>query len=213
MRYLKLTLPVFWIFTINLIATPSIFAGEVTIILWEIGQSDDDNSEFWLAPDQFHQYRYPGIHLAGVTDPAKSWPYILPGPLDLWAGPAPQPFEIRFYLRSFQPDADFILTIDFLDTHSYKPPKIQLQVNDQVFEHQTMAGNNDWLMSATDSSGREHVARFIIPSASFKRGENIIRITALEGSFALWDAMKMEAPAGTIMEVPQEHTFIHSVTD
>jgi hypothetical protein len=187
--------------------------GPQAILLWELGRSDNDNTEFFLAPDGFHQYKDPGIHIVGATDPANSWPYILPGPLDLWAGNSCKPFEIRFYLETVKQGGDFILTIDFLDTHSFKPPKLKVQVNRQVFEHQTTPGNNDWLVASYDSSGREQIVRFNIPYSAFFKGENIITVTAIEGSWALWDAISMEAPAGNILAMPEKQTFIHAITD
>ncbi len=185
--------------------------GNNYVTLWELGKSDDDYSDFRFAPNQFFLYRTPGIHIVGVTKPENSWPYIMPGPLDLWAGPGPHSFEIFFWLDKFRQSVDFRLVMDILDAHSYKPVKLRVRVNNAVFEHQFEPGNCDWLMSATESSGREQVATITVPGSSLKPGENKIELTAVEGAYILWDAIRMEAPEGVSLADPVASTYIRSV--
>ncbi|MCK4746032.1 MAG: hypothetical protein KAT15_03315, partial [Bacteroidales bacterium] len=135
----------------------------------------------------------------------------LPGKLDTWAGSGPQPFEIFFNLKKVAPRGECLLLLDFLDTHSFKPPQIRVQVNHQVFEHQTESGNNDWLMAAANGSGREYMATFQVPVSALKEGENRIRITASGGSWALWDAVRFEVPDGVVAGTLHTGTAIRSV--
>ena len=211
MRSISLALFIFLFLSLNGYATIPTHTSNPPVILWQIGIFDDDNKEFQFFPDQFHRYRNPGIHVEGITDPKKSWPYILPGPLDLWAGSGPHTFVILFQLNSVEQHGIGKLIIDFLDTHSFKPPKIQVKVNDNTFEHQTGIGNNDWLMSAQNNSGKEHIASFSIPLSSFKVGENRIQITVLEGAYALWDAIRLEAPPGVSLGEVETGTYIRAV--
>ena len=182
-------------------------------ILWQIGEADNNNSEFSLAPDKFHSYTLPGIHLVGLTDPIESWPYILPGELDRWTPKEPQTFEILFSLDMIKSGENCILRLDFLDTHSYKPPKILVKVNEQPFEHQTPAGNNDWLMGAVDNSGSEHIAEIRFPASILRVGLNRIEITATEGFYALWDAIILEVPDGIEGGDLEPLTFIRSISE
>jgi alpha-mannosidase len=180
-------------------------------VLWEIGKSDGDNSDFYLAPDNYGQYDWPGFHVVGVTDPAENWPYILPGQLDTWAGPSPQWFEIIFYLKEITSGEDSRLILDFLDTHSSMPPLLVVEVNNLKFEHQTEPGENDWLMAAEGGSGKEQLAIFSVPAHALRLGENRIRISAREGSWAIWDAVRFEAPDGFMIGNPAGFTEIRSV--
>jgi len=201
------------IISVNLSAlSPGKAAGDY-ITLWQIGEADNDNSEFSLAPDKFHSYERPGIHVVGLTDPAKSWPYILTGDLDLWTPNEPQTFEILFYLEKVKPGRDCRLRLDFLDTHSFQPPKIRVKINNQVFEHQTPRGNNDWLMGAAGNSGREHIVEIQFSGTILREGSNRIEITGTNGSYALWDAVVLEVQEGIEGGKPEPGTFIRSVTE
>ncbi len=181
-------------------------------ILWQIGETDNNNMEFSLAPDKFHSYTGPGIHIVGISNPLESWPYILPGELDLWTPPYPQTFEIMFYINQAVSGGYCTLHLDFLDTHSFRPPKLRVRVNEQSFEHQTPAGNNDWLMGATDDSGSEHITEIGFPVSILRAGLNSIEITATEGFYGLWDAIFLEVPPGVEQGDPVPGTFIRSIT-
>ena len=58
--------------------------------LWQIGKPDNDTSEFALGPDKSNEYSttFPNdaLFVAGQSDPKKDWPYVQPGPADVWAG-------------------------------------------------------------------------------------------------------------------------------
>ena len=211
MRLLSFFLLLFWSCTTPILSSAQSNSEKGSKLLWQIGVADDDNSEFSLAPNRFSQYDRPGIHVVGLSDPAESWPYIIPGELDEWAGPGPRTFEIIFFLDKVAGNGDCQLVMDFMDTHSYLPPGLQIQLNKQVQEHQTQSGNNDWLMAAADSSGREYVARLQFPVSLLKEGENRIEIMASSGSWALWDAIMLEVPKGVKAGVPVEQTTIRSV--
>ncbi len=182
-----------------------------THIFWQIGEFDDNNLEFALSPNHFSQYERPGFHVVGVTDPSLNWPYILPGKLDAWAGPYPQCFEIVFYLDKLGKGSFYRLVLDFLETHSFKPPHLSIEINQNRYEFQTAAGFNDWRMSAENGSGKEQVLNVDIPSSQIQVGENRICITAGEGSWALWDALAFYAPNGTRAGDPKMQTTIRSV--
>ncbi len=203
---------VVWIISVSLLGMGPERVMEERRLLWQIGVADDQNSEFSLAPNHYSQYDLPGIHVAGITDPSVTWPYILPGKLDRWAGSAPQAFEILFYLEKVVPSGTCRLILDFLDTHSAMPPRLVVEVNNHRFEQMTTPGNNDWLMAADGGTGREYRAIFPVPCQALRRGENKIMITAAEGSWALWDAVLFEAPGGVVAGKPDGSTVIRSVT-
>lgn len=187
-------------------------SGHGNQILWQIGEADDDNSEFHLAPNHFDKYESPGFHVVGVTEPSEDWSYILPGKLDSWAGAAPRWFEVLFYLDEVSSGGECSLILDFLDTHSAMPPLLKVEINAILFEHQTRVGGNDWLMAAPGGTGVEQLAVFTIPSHALRQGENRVRIMAKEGSWALWDALWFEAPRGIVAGNPDPGTVIRSVT-
>ena len=132
MRHLVTVLFLFWTFSIFGFSTSDRVVKKELQILWQIGEFNDNNSEFNLAPNHFSQYDRPGIHIVGLTNPLESWPYILPGKLDTWAGSGPQTFEIYFYLENVVGHGLCRLLLDFLDTHSYAPPGLTIKINNQI---------------------------------------------------------------------------------
>lgn len=180
-------------------------------VLWQIGEFDNDNMEFSLSPNHFGQYDNPGIFIAGITDPDRSWPYILPGKLDTWAGNGDRPFEVLFHLDRITGEGECRLVIDFLDTHSAMPPRVVSALNGHVQEQQAGKGNNDWLMAAQNGSGKENVLTFTFPAAALAEGENRLEISATEGSWALWDALRFIVPEGVKAGEPFPRTLIRSV--
>jgi len=187
-------------------------SGQESFILWQIGDADDDNSEFHLAPNHFDKYERAGFHVAGVTEPSECWPYILPGKLDTWAGAAPRWFEILFYLEEVSEVGECRLMLDFLDTHSAMPPLLEVEINKLKFKHQTTSGGNDWLMAAPGGTGVGQQVVITVPAHALRPGENRIRIKASEGSWALWDALWFEVPRGFVAGNPDPGTVIRSVT-
>ncbi|MHC4745251.1 MAG: polysaccharide lyase family protein, partial [Planctomycetota bacterium] len=67
-------------------------------LLWQIGKADNNTAEFALGPDRSNQYSASFPHdvlfVAGQSDPKEDWPYIHPGPADVWAGSKSHTFTI-----------------------------------------------------------------------------------------------------------------------
>ena len=161
-------------------------------VVWQIGQFDNDYNEFAIAGNHgaFSQ-AFPGditFH-AGQDDPAKAWPFIQPGRGDGWAGNRTHPFTIAFDLPN-QPVGTYTLTIDLVNTHYAGPPTLEIAVNGKSGRFNLPKGGGD--ESLTDpSKGKEHVISLPLPASFFKQGENKITLTSVEGSWLLYDALKL----------------------
>ena len=151
--------------------------------LWSIGESDGDTREFALAPAGYGGFREPGLFLVGASDPARDWPYVLPGPDDFWAPHGPHTFEVYFGLLE-APEAEFRLVLDFVDTHGSSPPLVEVRVNDQSWEFQTPVGGGDASVFGDPAQGREHEIAVAVPADSLVAGTNRVEITARAGSWA-----------------------------
>ena len=59
-------------------------------VLFEIGKQDNSAAEFALYPDNYNSFlaNFGGekSFYVGYSSAGKHWPYVLPGPLDSWAG-------------------------------------------------------------------------------------------------------------------------------
>ena len=55
-----------------------------TAKLWEIGQADGTTAGLALAPASWKEFREDAFFVVGLSDPAKDWPCIHPGPYNAW---------------------------------------------------------------------------------------------------------------------------------
>jgi hypothetical protein len=179
--------------------------------LWTIGRDDHQNAEFSLAPRGYAEFQHDGFFVVGQSDPATDWPYVHPGPDDSWAGGHSHTFAVVFALRSV-PDSQLSrLVIDLLDTQGAVPPKVRIDVNGRVFEHQTPRGKGDVTVYGAPEQGREHRIEIELPAGTLRVGNNHVSITSLSGSWMLYDWLGLDVPpsvqlgeaAGTIVRSVQ----------
>jgi len=174
-------------------------AGE-TQLLWEIGQADDNTGEFALGPDRSNQYSvtfpHDAVFVAGQSEPRQDWPYIQPGPADVWAGSKSHTFTILFGVETAPSSGKCKLVLDFVDTHSSKPPRMEIKVNDARFIRDLPRGAGDASAFGQVDKGREHILNIEFPADALKAGTNKITITSLTGSWILYDYVALRAPVG-----------------
>jgi hypothetical protein len=174
-------------------------AGE-TKLLWQIGKADNDTAEFALGRDRSNQYSvtFPrdALFIAGQSDPKQDWPYIQPGPADTWAGSKSHTFTILFGVKTAPTIGDCELILDFVDTHSARPPKMQIKINDTSFVRELPKGAGDPSAFGEVDKGREHKLVLRFPAHAIKADTNIISITSLTGSWILYDYVALRTPVG-----------------
>ncbi len=180
-------------------------------LLWSIGTKDTNTAEFALGPKDYQGYRQPGVYIVGQSDAKRDWPYVQPGAADGgWAPGTPQTFEIFFGLESAPAEA-CRLELDFADTHSTRPPRLRVEVNELAREYQTPPGAGDASVFGEPSKGRPYVVSLDVPAGTLKAGENRIAITTLTGSWVLWDAVQFEAPADTRLASLHDRTVVTGI--
>ena len=166
--------------------------------LWSIGQADHGNAEFALAPGGFQKFKQDALFVVGRSDAKVDWPYVQPGPSDAWGGGKPHTFSVLFALKEVVAGGNCSLDIDLLDTQNQAPPRLRIEVNGKPFERQLTAGAGDESVKGNPAKGKpQHFAQSF-PAALLKAGNNEIAITTLSGSWLLYDAVKLTAPAGLV---------------
>jgi len=182
----------------------SVLAAENDKILWQIGKADNNTAEFALGPDRSNLYsgRFPHdvLFVAGQSDAKKDWPYIQPGPADSWAGSKSHTFTIMFGLKTAPLTGEYKLAMDFVDTHSASPPKLQIRINNMSFIHELPRGAGDASAHGQPDKGREHQLVIDFPVRTLKVGNNEISIKSLEGSWVLYDQVALRTPRGVQTE-------------
>ena len=161
-------------------------------VVWQIGDFDNSYDEFGVPHDYsayWGQFRRNRTFRIGQSDPKANWPFIHPGPNDAWVRHREQPFTIVFNLPE-QPAGTFTLTIDLVDTHAGSPPVYEITVNGRSGRFNLPRGAGD--ESLLDASkGREYILSIPMPANFLKAGENKLVLKSVQGSWLLYDALRL----------------------
>jgi len=190
----------YFVFSLLFCICLTLSAAGQTKLFWQIGKADNNTAEFALGPNNSNQYSvtFPrdALFVAGQSDPKKDFPYIQPGPADVWAGSKSHTFTILFGVKAAPTTGQCELLIDFVDTHSARPPKMQIKINDTSFVRELPKGAGDPSAFGEVEKGREHVLKIEFPAEVIEAGTNTITITSLTGSWILYDYVALKTPVG-----------------
>lgn len=187
-------------------------AADAANVLWQIGKSDHDNQELALAPNKYPEYREDGFMIPGRTEARQCWPYVHPGPGDAWAGSRPHTFTVLFGLKKAARRGEARLKVDLIDAHYGAPPKLEIDINGQKFERQAAPGKNDDAIQGQPSKGTPSSFDVVFPASVLRAGDNTIRLTSVSGSWMLYDALSLEAPAGAQLADAAPSTHLEATT-
>lgn len=163
--------------------------------LWEIGKRDGSCAEFALAPNGYPRFAADGFYAVGISDTAKVWPYVQPGPADPWAGSRPHTFSVLFALDSTAAEGECALEVDLADTHGGFPPQLRISVNGTPFDHATPPGGPSLAsINGKTAEGKAYRFRIAFPCNLLHAGINRIAIASIAGSWMLYDCIGLEAP-------------------
>ncbi len=179
-------------------------------ILWQVGQADNNNAEFALAPHRYAEFHDDGFFVVGQSDGQRDWPYVHPGPVDGWAGGRPHAFAVVFGLKAAPDAGQCRLRCDLVDTQRTAPPKLRISVNGHEFAQALPGGAGDASVLGQPSAGREHLFEVVFPASLLRAGMNELTITTCNGSWLLYDCLSLETPPG-LETVPVLGTTVNSV--
>ncbi len=180
-------------------------------VLWRIGVRDNDSAEFSQAPDQFAQYKNDPVFIVGLSDPKADWPYVHPGPADVWANSRSHVATILFAL-SRHPAGEYRLILDFTDTHDRAPPVLRVHLNgSEIFRQRLPAGGPDDTILGDASKGKECVIEVPISGDLLHQGSNILTLEGDEGSWFLYDGIELSGPAGAAVDQVRDTVFVRSI--
>lgn len=177
-------------------------------VLWRIGRTDRNDAEFALAPSQWRKWSGDPVYLVGASTPRADWPYVQPGPADVWAGRKPHTFTIVFGLTAVPAPGECRFRCHLLDTQSNVPPRLRIQVNGQPYAETLPAGSSDATLNGDPSRGHPREFTVAFPARLLHRGDNNIQITTTAGSWMIYDALALETPAGARLGRARARTLI-----
>ncbi|MEI6945704.1 GH92 family glycosyl hydrolase [Paraflavisolibacter sp. H34] len=175
-------------------------------VIWEIGAADNQSKGMALAPSQYKRFlEYDfgwedRFFLVGHSKPEQDWPYVLPGPKDSWGGTAPTSgirshlVNILFGLDQLPAQGNWKLVVDLLGYNVENPPLFKVSVNGKSTVTQLPKGVPGSALTGEVSTVKEHLVEIPIDPATLHAGGNEIQLTSLDGSWLVFDQVRLEAP-------------------
>ena len=166
-----------------------------TKTFWQIGTKDRNNAEFALAPKGYDRFAEDAFFIVGQSDAKTAWPYVHPGPIDVWAGNRPHTFTVLFGVAGAVSQGTCRLVLDVLDTQHAHPPTLRIEVNSQSFERTLPAGASDASIFGDPAAGKPCQTAVEFPASLLRAGNNQIRLTSTAGAWFLYDSLALETPS------------------
>ncbi len=178
--------------------------------VWSIGAKDSSAADFALNPGGYAAFvsGFGGdrtVYNIGYSQPGKDWPYVMPGPLDGWAGAGywagmhPRHFpRIFFRLRQPQAGRSYRLTIGFADSHDKNPPLLEVDVNGHREQRQLLPGKGK-LTASRETGAMPQSLTVEIPASWLQDGVNEIRLGSKTGSWAQFDHLTLESASPVVV--------------
>jgi len=191
-------------------------------VVWSLGEADDKYHEFALSPSGYQDFLKNDFgwedkfFVITHSDIKKDFPYVLPGSVDYWGGTSvlagirPHEINILFELEKGKSSDDWKLLIDVLDVSPENPPLLKVSVNERSWKFRLEAGTNKEGYKEITESPQEQLIQIPIPSEVLREGGNEIEITTLEGSWLLFDQLKLEGPQDANL-VETRDAFVRNV--
>ncbi|WP_205013007.1 GH92 family glycosyl hydrolase [Hymenobacter nivis] len=175
--------------------------------VWQIGEKDGSAQSMALAPAAYQQFlekdfgwedRY---YLVGSSAPRTDWPYVLPGPADGWGGSGPtsgirsHQLNILFGLQQMRAGGQFRFVVDVLDHDAQHPPLLKVTVNGQASTFRLPAAGHGGGLKGDFSQAKPYQVAIPLTSRQLAVGGNHIQLTTLDGSWLVFDDVRLEGPA------------------
>ncbi|WP_422083007.1 GH92 family glycosyl hydrolase [Ulvibacterium sp.] len=184
--------------------------------IWQIGESDNSCSEFALAPKGYQEFLQEDfgwedrVFVIGHSKTEEDFPYVLPGATDYWGGTSglagirPHQLNLLFNVKKKGDDGRWKLVVDILDCSPEAPPLFKISVNGRFWKFQMKKGKEIGVLDGETSSGQEQVIQLPVPNELINHGGNEIQLTTLEGSWLVFDQIRLEGPRGTQLRIPKK---------
>jgi hypothetical protein len=187
-------------------------AQSVPTRLWSLGEANGDDREFALAPGGYRDFAEDAFFVVGESDPARDWPYALPGPADAWAGGRAHTFAVAFALREQPAGGECKLVLALVDAQRFDPPELVLSINGtEIARQRPKPGAGDESIHGEPAKGAPQTLEFVFPATALAAGDDELALTTASGSWVLFDSLALEAPAGIELVPTSARTRVGSV--
>ena len=191
-------------------------------IIWQIGTADNSSAEFSLFPNEYKRFLEKDFgwedrfFLVGQSDIKSDFPYVLPGPSDEWggtwstAGWRSHSINILFGIDKFPKEGEWKLLVDLLDNSSKDPPVFKITINGKSWKYELSEGSGKNSIEDSTSLGKERLIEITFENKFLKAGGNEITLTTIQGSWLMFDQIRLEGPGNASLIDPRD-VFLRNV--
>ena len=191
-------------------------------IVWQIGKSDNSSKEFALSNGEYNKFLEKDFgwedrfYVVGNSNEKEDFPFVLPGATDYWGGTSglagirPHEINILFGVKSKPNKGHWKLVIDILDCSPEIPPFFKVTINDKSWKFKLEKGTNAAILEGINEDAKEQKIEIPIDFDVIKVGGNKIQITTLEGSWMVFDQIRLEGPENVTLLQP-EKAFVRNI--
>lgn len=192
--------------------------------LWNIGVKNNSSAEFALAPDKYNEFlandfgyedRY---FLVGYSQESESFPYVLPGPRDVWGGTGGMAgirindMNILFGIRETKSEGIANLIVRTTDAARNNAPVLKVLLNgEQIYNGVVIGKGTEETLKKGPVEGAGSEIKISFPVEKLKKGGNEITLTIWEGSWIMFDNIELEVPEGLKM-MTAENLFVRNIS-
>lgn len=210
--------------TVTLLLTSMLLTNGYGNTIWSIGKKDNSAAEFALAPHAYTDFLKQDFgwddrsYIVGVSSEKKDWPYVLPGPADGWGGTGgtsglrTHVLNILFYLNRVDFGGTFKLVIDVLDAHASTPPYLKVTVNNRSWKFLVPQGEAGDTPDGNVRNPLKFIIEIPLQTNDLRKGANEIKLTSIEGSWMVFDDIRLEGPERVSSRTPSKSAFLRSVS-
>lgn len=191
-------------------------------VIWEIGSSDNKNEDLALAPSGYkhfldHDFGWEDrFFLIGFSKSEKDWPYVLPGPKDGWGGTGgtsglrTNSANILFGLANQPLQGQWNLVIDLMGYKGDLPPMLKVIINGKAFIKQLPRDKSGNVVEGNLNDAKEYKIEIPVQSQILRKGGNEVVLTILEGSWMVFDQVRLEGPQSATL-INNKDVFLRNV--
>lgn len=191
-------------------------------IIWQIGAADNRGDGMALAPMSYKAYLdndfgwEDRFFLIGHSKAEKDWPYVLPGPKVGWGGTGrtsgsrTHTANILFGMVQSPPAGSYKFIVDLVSYDGSAPPIFKVIINGKAFINELPTRPVDAAIDGNLNGVKEYKIEIPVAAALLKKGGNEIVLTSIDGSWMVFDQVKLEGPAGVKL-IKAKNEFLRSV--
>jgi len=172
--------------------------------IFSIGKDDRNYQEFANAgnyADAAKNFPDGTTFQIGKSKPKTAWPFIQPGPNDVWAGRKSHTYAIEFDLPPNMGKANFYELLIQGWGHPSSPPNFKIQLNDKTVRLTTNRDARTDAVLTNPAVDKPGVYSVKFPVNAVKPSGNVLTITSFTGAWFLYDSVRFQTRTGRIESV------------